>query len=198
MRFMSAFLTILSLSPFAVQPALAQSAKRPPEPAAGISTSVDPLDAMYQKLVRARDPDAAAAFAKEIDDYLDRSPSATVSLLFKWSDEAAADDRTAAALDFLSEAIALRPDEPAAFRKRAVIHYAHGDFNRAMDDIGNALSLEPRDFGGLGLMATILDRTGRPDAALEIWHRYLDFYPADRDVGFYVDMTENELAGERL
>ncbi|PRX09132.1 UNVERIFIED_ORG: hypothetical protein BCL66_108213 [Martelella mediterranea] len=67
-----------------------------------------------------------------------------------------------------------------------------------MDDIGTALALEPRDFGGLGLMATILDRTGRPEAALEVWRRYLDFYPADRDVGSYVDTTENDLAGERL
>lgn len=199
--FMPAFLTLVALAPLVGEPALAQSdagvAPVREEPGT-LEAPADPLDAMYSNLARARDPVRAASLAKEIDDYLDRSPSATVSLLIEWSDAAEADGRTAAALDFLSEAIALRPDEPAAYRKRAVIHYTHGDFNRAMDDIGAALSLEPRDFGGLGLMATILDRTGRPEAALAVWRRYLDFYPADRDVGAYVDNTENDLAGRRL
>ncbi|WP_319518148.1 hypothetical protein [uncultured Martelella sp.] len=194
--FMPAFLTFVSLAPLAGMPALAQTADGADVAAA--TTPADPLDTLYRQLVRTRDPAEAAAYARDIDDYLDRSPSATVSLLIKSSDEAEADGRTAAALDFLSEAIALRPDEPAAYRKRAVLHYTHGDLNRAMDDIGSALALEPRDFGGLGLMATILDRTGRPEAALEVWRRYLDFYPADRDVGSYVDTTENDLAGERL
>ncbi|MBB4123082.1 tetratricopeptide repeat protein [Martelella radicis] len=193
--FVPAFLTMFLLVPLA---GLSAHAQTDGGEASSVETPSDPLDAMYRKLSRTRDPDLAAVFAKDIDDYLDRSPSATVSLLIKWSDEAEADGRTAAALDFLSEAIALRPDEPAAYRKRAVIHYTHGDFNRAMDDIGSALKLEPRDFGGLGLMATILDRTGRPEAALQVWRRYLDFYPADRDVGAYVDNTENDLAGRRL
>ncbi|WP_152534461.1 hypothetical protein [Martelella sp. AD-3] len=193
--FMPVFLTLFSLAPLAA-PTVAAQARDGGE--AAVEAPADPLDAMYRQLARTRDSGEAAAFAKEIDDYLDRSPSATVSLLIEWSDAAEADGRTAAALDFLSEAIALRPDEPAAYRKRAVIHYTHGDLNRAMDDIGSALALEPRDFGGLGLMATILDRTGRPEAALKVWRRYLDFYPADRDVSAYVDNTENDLAGRRL
>ncbi|WP_052699671.1 tetratricopeptide repeat protein [Martelella endophytica] len=158
----------------------------------------DTLARLFRQLRRARDADEAAAFAKRIDDTLDLSPSATVSLLIKWSDDAENDGRTASALDFLSEAIALRPDEPAAYRKRAVIHYTHGDINRAMDDIRSALDLEPRDIGALGLMATILDQAGRQQAAVAVWRRYLELYPADRDVSSYVDRTENEIAGERL
>ena len=77
-------------------------------------------------------------------------------------------------------------------------HYTHGDLGSAMDDIRTSLSLEPRDFGALGLMATILDRTGRPEAAVEIWRRYLEFYPADRDVSAFVQQTENDAAGKRI
>ena len=98
----------------------------------------------------------------------------------------------------MSEAIALRPDEAAPYRKRAVLHYTHGDLERAMDDIRTSLSLEPRDFGALGLMATILDRTGRQEAAVAVWRRYLEFYPADRDVAAFVESTLNERAGKRI
>ena len=158
----------------------------------------DPLDGLYARLKRTSDATRAAGIARQIDEYLDRSESATVSLLIEWSDDAENSGRTAAALDFLSEAIALRPEEPAPYRKRAVLHYTHGDLAPAMDDIRTSLALEPRDFGALGLMATILDRSGREDAAVEVWRRYLEFYPADRDVAAFIQRTEHERAGKRI
>ena len=156
------------------------------------------LDSLYRQLKRARDHDQAAGLARRIDEQLDASPSATVSLLISWSDDAENEGRNAAALDFLSEAIALRPDEPAAYRKRAVLHFTHGALFRAMDDLRTALKLEPRDFSAMGLMATILERTGHDEAALDVWRRYLVFYPADREISGYVERVENEMAGKRI
>lgn len=158
----------------------------------------DQLDGLYQRLKRTSDSARAAVIARQIDEYLDRSPSTTVSLLIEWSDDAENNGRSAAALDFLSEAIALRPDEAAPYRKRAVLHFTHGELARAMDDIRTALSFEPRDFSALGLMAAILDRTGRPEAAVEVWRRYLEFYPADRDVAAFIESTVNARAGKRI
>ncbi|MGV0820043.1 hypothetical protein [Martelella sp. AMO21009] len=197
---MSAILILAALAIAGPLPAFAQG-NAADEQISEMPDSVveaDPLDRLYDRLKRTSDARQAADLARQIDEYLDRSPSATVSLLIEWSDDSENNGRTAAALDFLSEAIALRPDEAAPYRKRAVLHYTHGDLERAMDDIRTSLSLEPRDFGALGLMATILDRTGRQEAAVAVWRRYLEFYPADRDVAAFVETTLNERAGKRI
>jgi len=198
--FMSAILILAAQAAVGPLPALAQG-NAADDQVSDIPEAVveaDPLDRLYDRLKRTSDARQAADLARQIDEYLDRSPSATVSLLIEWSDDSENNGRSAAALDFLSEAIALRPDEAAPYRKRAVLHYTHGDLDRAMDDIRTSLSLEPRDFGALGLMATILDRTGRQEAAVEVWRRYLEFYPADRDVAAFVESTLNERAGKRI
>ena len=198
--FMSAILILAAQAAVGPLPALAQG-NAADDQVSDIPEAVveaDPLDRLYDRLKRTSDARQAADLARQIDEYLDRSPSATVSLLIEWSDDSENNGRTAAALDFLSEAIALRPDEAAPYRKRAVLHYTHGDLERAMDDIRTSLSLEPRDFGALGLMATILDRTGRQEASVEVWRRYLEFYPADRDVAAFVESTLNERAGKRI
>lgn len=158
----------------------------------------DPIDSMLVSLKRTRSEQAAAAIAGRIDEELDRSSSATLSLLFKWADEAENDERHAAALDFLSEAIALKPNDVAAYRRRAVVHYTSGDYAKTMDDIRTSLELEPRDFAALGLMATILDKTGHTEAALDVWRQYLTLYPGDRDVAAHVDAVMQQLAGQRL
>ena len=201
MRFsVSAILILVTLAVFGPLPALAQgsAAEDQASEMPDVVVEADPLDRLYDRLKRTSDARQAADLARQIDEYLDRSPSATVSLLIEWSDDSENNGRTAAALDFLSEAIALRPDEAAPYRKRAVLHYTHGDLERAMDDFRTSLSLEPRDFGALGLMATILDRTGRQEAAVAVWRRYLEFYPADRDVAAFVESTLNERAGKRI
>lgn len=162
------------------------------------SAQTNDLESMFARLKRTRDEQAAAAIAGQIDEELDRSSSATLSLLFKWADEAENDGRHAAALDFLSEAISLKPDDAAAYRRRAVVHYTAGDYAKTMDDIRSSLALEPRDFAALGLMATILDKTGHSDAALGVWRRYLTLYPGDRDVAAHIDNVTQDLAGQRL
>ena len=200
MRFSMFAILILAALAAGPLPALAQGNAADEQVSAMPDAVVesDPLDRLYDRLKRTSDAGRAADLARQIDEYLDRSPSPTVSLLIEWSDDSENNGRSAAALDFLSEAIALRPDEAAPYRKRAVLHYTHGDLERAMDDIRTSLSLEPRDFGALGLMATILDRTGRQEASVEVWRRYLEFYPADRDVAAFVESTLNERAGKRI
>ena len=200
MRFSMSAILILAALAAGPLPALAQGNAADEQVSAMPDAVVesDPLDRLYDRLKRTSDAGRAADLARQIDEYLDRSPSPTVSLLIEWSDDSENNGRTAAALDFLSEAIALRPGEAAPYRKRAVLHYTHGDLERAMDDIRTSLSLEPRDFGALGLMATILDRTGRQEASVEVWRRYLEFYPADRDVAAFVESTLNERAGKRI
>lgn len=156
------------------------------------------LDSLFADLKRSREETAASAIASRIDSLLDTSPSATVSLLFEWADKADDEGRSASALDFLSEAISLQPDNAAAYRKRAVLHYTAGDYVKTMDDIRTALKLEPRDFGSLGLMATILDKTGHEEESVVVWRQYLSIYPADRKVIGHIDEVDQARAGRRL
>ncbi|WP_176086212.1 hypothetical protein [Martelella sp. HB161492] len=156
------------------------------------------LDLLFSSLKKTRDADEAATIAARIDEDLDYSDSATVRLLIAWSDDARNQQHPAAALDFLSEAIALDPGDPAGHRKRAQLHYADHNYHKSMDDLQAVLALEPRDIGSLALMATILEQSGRMEQALAVWRHYLEIYPADRKVAAHIDAEDEKLAGKRI
>ncbi|TPW32305.1 hypothetical protein FJU08_04660 [Martelella alba] len=156
------------------------------------------LDLLFSSLKKTRDADEAATIAARIDEDLDYSDSATIRLLIAWSDDARNQQHPAAALDFLSEAIALDPEDPAGRRKRAQLHYADHNYHKSMDDLQAVLALEPRDIGSMALMATILEQSGRTEQALSVWRHYLDIYPADRKVAAHVDAEDEKLAGKRI
>lgn len=76
-----------------------------------------------------------------------------------------------AALEAFSALLRRAPDYPEAWNKRATVYYLKGDFKRALDDIEQALTLEPRHFGALGGQATIYLEVGLPEAALRSLER---------------------------
>ena len=70
------------------------------------------------------------------------------------------------------------------------------NYAKSMTDIQRALQLEPRHFGALAGMATILERTGKKEAALKAWERALSIYPAMDSAQKAVIRLSDELAAE--
>jgi tetratricopeptide (TPR) repeat protein len=155
------------------------------------------LDQLFSQLKRERDPDKASGIANEIRMEWNDSGSATVNLLMQWADKAIEEKRNPAALDFLDEAIALKPAYAESWNRRATLNFVLGNYRKSMADIEQVLKIEPRHFGALSGMAAILATTGNDQITLKAWERVLDVYPADRTAQEQVSTLSEKLAGSR-
>lgn len=155
------------------------------------------LDAYFSELKKARDPDVANTISDNIWVEWRNSGSATANLLMQWADEASANKRYPAALDFLDQVVTLLPDYPEGWNKRATLHYQMNSFRKSMADINEVLKREPRHFGALAGMAMILEQTGHDSDALAAWEKMLDVYPANREAQKRVSELTEKLAGGR-
>jgi tetratricopeptide (TPR) repeat protein len=161
------------------------------------SSPTQRLDQLYTQLKRERDPEKASSIANQIRMEWNDSDSATINLLMQWADKAIEEKRNPAALDFLDEAIALKPTYAESWNRRATLNFVLGNYRKSMADIEQVLKLEPRHFGALSGMAAILATTGNNEITLKAWERVLDIYPADRDAQEQVNTLTEKLAGNR-
>ena len=155
------------------------------------------LDQLFSQLKRERDPEKASGIANEIRMEWNDSGSATVNLLMQWADKAIEEKRNPAALDFLDEAIALKPDYAESWNRRATLNFVMGNYRKSMSDIERVLDLEPRHFGALSGMAAILSNSGNDQLTLKAWERFLDIYPAERTAQEQANTLAEKLAGNR-
>ena len=154
------------------------------------------LDEMFAELKRTSDPRRAGPVADGIWAQWHRSGSASIDLMMQWSNQAVQEQRYAMALDFLDQVVTRAPDFAEGWNRRATLHFTMSNYAKSMNDIQKVLALEPRHFGALSGMATILERTGNKRAALDAWQRTLDVYPAMRSAQDAVIRLNDELAGE--
>ena len=169
----------------------------PQDPPLSAVSPSEKLDRLFTQLKRTRDPAAAQVIAGDIWSVWGQSGSATVDLLLRSADMAIAKQQTAAALDYLDEAIALKPSYAESWNKRATLHYKSGNYDKSMADIAQVLIREPRHFGALSGMAAILEETGNDKAALGVWEKVLDVYPANKDAQEHVRTLSDKLAGTK-
>jgi len=197
MRFFMLSVLCLSLSFVSALPAMAAD-KASVETASGAFTTPDQrLDNLFVELKHEGSADAARGIADRIRREWQDSGSATINLLIQWADKAISEEKNAAALDYLDEAIRLKPDYVEAWNRRATLHFKMGNYRKSMSDINQVLAIEPRHFGALAGMAAILAQTGRDEMAMKAWEKFLDVYPTERQAQKeYGDLAE-KLTGQR-
>jgi tetratricopeptide (TPR) repeat protein len=200
MRFLAMTCAALPLSLAllsATLPAHAQEKEKIVEQQAANLSPSQHLDQLFADLKRERDADKAGSIANEIRTEWNDSGSATVNLLMQWADKAIEDKRNAAALDFIDQAIALKPGYAESWNRRATLNYANGSMRKSMSDIEHVLDIEPRHFGALSGMAAILSESGNDQLALKAWERFLEIYPANRNAQEQLNTLAEKLAGSR-
>jgi tetratricopeptide (TPR) repeat protein len=200
MRFFALFLTALPLTTGFLVSALPAAAVEKEVIVEQPETSLSPqqhLDSLYAQLKRERDPEKANNIANEIRTEWNDSGSATVNLLMQWADKAIEEKRNPAALDFLDQAIALKPGYAESWNRRATLNYAMGNYRKSMSDIEHVLEIEPRHFGALSGMAAIMNESGNDQLTLKAWERFLDVFPANRTAQEQVNTLTEKLAGSR-
>ncbi len=196
MRFFMLTALCLSLS---LTGALAQTADKASldAPSSAFTTPAQRLDTLFGELKHEGDPDKARNIADQIRREWQESGSATINLLIQWADKAISEENNAAALDFLDEAIRLKPDYIEGWNRRATLHFKAGNYRKSMSDINQVLKIEPRHFGALTGMAAIMAQTGRDELALRALEKVLDLYPAERDAQKELGDLAEKLTGQR-
>jgi tetratricopeptide (TPR) repeat protein len=81
------------------------------------------------------------------------------------------------ALKLLSAIIDLKPDFVEAWNRRATVYFNNKDYVSAVADIHEVLAREPRHFGALSGLGTIMQELGNDKAALEAYRRALAVHP---------------------
>ena len=163
MRFLFALLLTLCLALPAAGPGLADDPR--------------PVDLLLDRLAEADGPTEATTLAEEIVAAWMEPQSPTIRLLMSRAGQGLRNEDAALALDLLDQVVVLAPDYIEGWNKRATLQFFLGNFGASLGDIEHVLVLEPRHFGALTGLATILERLDRPEAALEVYERLLAVHP---------------------
>lgn len=169
----------------------------PSPPFASLSRD-EKLDKLFADLRKTADEAKAVRIAAQINSLWSQSESATVDLLMLWANTAIIEKKYPVAIDFLDEAVALKPDYAEVWNRRATLHFLMKDYARAMFDINQTLQLEPRHYGALTGMAAILEERGLKQSALQAYERALAVYPMLREAQKKLDQLSDELTDTRL
>ena len=156
------------------------------------------LDGLFAALKRERDAKAAKRITARIWREWNQSGDASVDLLAGWAGRAMGKRKYAVALDLLDQVTVMAPDYAEGWNKRATLHYQQKNFSKSLADIERVLALEPRHFGALAGMGSILIQLDRKPEALEVWYRALAVYPTMDAAQKAVARLEEELAGRGI
>ena len=125
------------------------------------------VDALFVKLQEAKSEQEAETLDDALTALWVRRGGTTSQLLLEWAQEEFAQQKPSQALDYLDALLILEPNNFEGYYRRAVTNYQAKDLGRALNDLGRTLSLEPRHYGALGTLGTVLSELGRDKEALE-------------------------------
>ncbi len=171
----------------------------PTEPGAAATPVRRPqLDELFARLAASKDADEAKGIATLIDRRLERSGSDTADLLLQRSEEALKGQDAALAVELLDRVTQLRPDWAEAWNRRAAAFYQLDDPDRAIMDLREALSREPRHFHAWAALGHVEMASGDKGRALAAYRRALKIHPHLPDIGKMVDRLAPEIDGRDL
>jgi tetratricopeptide (TPR) repeat protein len=155
------------------------------------------LDALFHTL-KTEQSEAAAAAESAILRLWMESGSDTVDILMDWALKAMDEKNYALALDFLDRIVTLKPDFVEGWNKRATVFFLTDDYAKSLTDIRRALALEPRHFGALAGLGTILRDLGEDKRALEIYRQALALDPRMDSVRKAIAEIEKDAGGKDI
>lgn len=155
------------------------------------------IDDLLSQLGSAEAPQAGR-IAAELQTEWSKSGSAAMDLLLRRGEDALEEGVPEVAAGHFTAAIDHAPDFAEAYVGRANAYYLLGYVGPALDDLRQALVLNPHHFVALRGFAVLLEEMGRPEAALEVFHRAQAVYPADPGTMEAVERLETMLGGRTL
>lgn len=163
----------------------------------GLRAETAGLDAYFAELA---DPDFAGWQRAESDirRAWSRSGSPAMDLLLKRGEAALDEGDPVLAIEHLTALTDHAPDFAEGWNARATAYFSHGDYGPALTDIARTLELEPRHWGALAGLGTILEEMGDQQRALTAFRASFALHPHQQDVKDAIERLEHGLSGTSL
>jgi len=156
------------------------------------------IDFLFEALKAAPDDESAKVVENRIWALWFASGSDTADLLMSRVKTATDDKELDLAIELLDKIIVVKPDYVEAWNRRATLYFMKKDYGRSIADIAQALSREPRHFGALTGLGTILQELGDDRHALEIYRRALAVYPRLQKVPDLIKTLSEKVEGRDI
>ena len=153
------------------------------------------IDDLFAKLAAAKDDSEATAAEREIERRFRESGSPTIDVLMTQAGRAIEGGNFALAADLLDAVVRLKPDYAEGWNRRAAVAFQADEYGLAIADIERALALEPRHFGALAGLGTLLRQLDRKEAALRAYEAVLALNPRDADAKKAQEELQRETHG---
>ena len=164
-------------------------------PSAPARTPAATLEKLFERLAAATSPEEAKGIANLIQRRWARSSSPTADLLMTRAQTAMKGKQVELAIELLDRVISLEPDWAEGWNQRANALFIAGDPIRSMLDIGEALKREPRHYGAMMGLGTILRQQGDDKRAMIAYRRALEVYPQLEAIKNAVEALKIEVDG---
>lgn len=155
------------------------------------------LDDLFTALQGADAEDAAPIEAKIWEEW-SKSGSPAMDLLLARGREAMVAGDLPLAIERFGALIDHAPDFAEGYNARATAYFNAGRYGESLDDLRMVLALNPRHFGALSGLATILEDLGYDKEALEAWRRVEALNPHQENLGTHVQKLERSVEGRDL
>jgi tetratricopeptide (TPR) repeat protein len=165
--------------------------------ATAIAEDNDKLDGLFDRLKTAG-AEEAGRIESEIWIEWSKSGSPALDLLLQRGRDAMAMGDTSLAIDHFTAIIDQDPGFAEGWNARATAFYQSGEFGPSIADIAQVLQLNPRHFGALSGLGTMLEESGKPEKALEVYKAALAIHPQMEGVIEAVERLEAQATGQEL
>ncbi|MFT9442199.1 MAG: tetratricopeptide repeat protein [Acetobacter papayae] len=158
-------------TPQAARPATAPTQPVAPAPASPM------IGVLADRLAHAKTPEQAHGLESRLETLRASKLAPATRLLLHRSEKDLAAEKPDDAVQDLSDALALQPDQPILWRGRAQMRLAAGDLKGAIADLGESLGRDPSDAAAWILLSTIEERRNDGRAALQAWEKAMSLNP---------------------
>jgi len=156
------------------------------------------LDFLFEALKIAPDEASAKAIEERIWSVWLASGSDTCNLLMTRAKTAIDAEKLDLAVKLLDAIVEIKPDYVEAWNRRATVFYMKKDYGHALSDIGQVLLREPRHFGALAGLGTILQDIGDDKHALEVYRRAIAVDPHLEGIADKVKSLAEKVEGREI
>jgi len=171
--------------------------KQPESPEEEALLRRDRLDSLFERLAVKGSSDWQNTQA-EIWRIWSQSGSASMDLLLARAEQAMQARDYELSLRFLNDLVRLAPDFAEGWNKRATVYFLLEEYGRSVADIEHTLALEPRHFGALAGLGTILERLGDKKGAMMAYRRGLELNPNMPGAAEAVERLAPDVDGREL
>jgi len=156
------------------------------------------IDALFSQLRKTDSIEASQSIADEIWQIWLRSGSDTVDLLVNRAEVLMRERQYDDAIELLDTVVEIAPRFAEGWNKRATAYFLKGEYNQSIIDVRQVLALEPRHFGALSGLGTMMREIGDPASALSAYRAALKVYPQLPGAKRAVEELTDEVEGREI